>query len=60
LDQEKNEPLYAYAQFLGESTEYELNELLANDKDSVWWRADHPRSCIPRIVVRRSSDALSP
>jgi hypothetical protein len=38
LDRENNETLYAYAQFLGEPTEYVLNQLvesvLAKDKDS--------------------------
>ena len=57
LDYENNETLYAYAQFLGESTEYVLNELvdtvLAKDKDFVRWRADHPQSCVPRPAVRR-------
>jgi hypothetical protein len=55
LDQENHETLYAYAQFLGESTEYVLNELvdtvLAKDKDFVRWRADHPQSCAPRPVA---------
>jgi hypothetical protein len=61
LDQENNETLYAYAQFLGESTEYVLNELvdtvLAKDKDFVRWRADHPQSCVPRPVARPRVDA---
>jgi hypothetical protein len=39
LDHENNETLYAYAQFLGESTEYVLNRVidtvLARDKDFV-------------------------
>ena len=45
LDEENHE-LYAYAQFLSESTEYVLNELidtvLAKDRDFVRCRADHP------------------
>ena len=61
LDQENQETLYAYAAFLGESTEYVLNQLidtvLAKDKEFVRWRADHPQSCVPRPVVRRRSDA---
>ena len=39
LDRENNETLYAYAHFLGESTEYVLNQLidtvLARDKEFV-------------------------
>ena len=51
LDQETNETLYAYAHFLGESTEYVLNQVidtvLAKDKDFVQWRTAHPtRSCL--------------
>ena len=42
LDRENNETLYAYAQFLGESTEYVLNQVidtvLARDKEFVKWR----------------------
>ena len=57
LDQENQETLYAYAAFLGESTEYVLNQLidtvLAKDKEFVRWRADHPQSCVPRPMVRR-------
>ena len=57
LDQENQETLYAYAQFLGESTEYVLNELidtvLAKDKDFARWRADHPQSHVPRPASRR-------
>ena len=57
LDEENNETLYAYAQFLGESTDYVLNELvdtvLAKDKDFVRWRANHPQSCVPRPAVPR-------
>jgi hypothetical protein len=38
-----------------------LNELvdtvLAEDKDFVRWRADHPQSCVPRPMVRLPSDA---
>jgi hypothetical protein len=61
LDEQNQETLYAYAQFLGESTEYVLNQLidtvLAKDKEFVRWRADHPQSCVPRPVVRRLSHA---
>jgi hypothetical protein len=52
LDRENNETLYAYAHFLGESTEYVLNEMidtvLARDKEFVQWRTAHPQSFVPR------------
>ena len=52
LDHETNETLYAYAHFLGESTEYVLNQvidtILAKDKDFARWRAEHPESYVPR------------
>jgi tryptophan 2,3-dioxygenase len=57
LDRESNETLYAYAQFIGEPTEYVLNQLvdtvLAKDKDFISWRAEHPQSCVPRHTSRR-------
>ena len=47
LDRENTETLYAYARFLGESTEYVLNQVidtvLAKDKEFVQWRADSSR-----------------
>ena len=52
LDRENNEALYAYAQFLGEPTDYVLNQLidsvLAKDKEFLAWRADHPESYAPQ------------
>jgi hypothetical protein len=52
LDRENNETLYAYAHFLGESTEYVLNQVidtvLAKDKEFLQWRAAHPESFVPR------------
>ena len=51
LDIENNETLYAYARFLGESTEYVLNQLidtvLLKDKEFLQWRAANPDSCVP-------------
>src|SRR5687767_14314594 len=51
LDRENNETLYAYAHFLGESTEYVLNEIintvLAKDKEYLQWRSAHPQSFVP-------------
>ena len=56
LDRENNETLYAYANFLGESTEYVLNQVidtvLAKDKEFLQWRADHPESFVPRPSSR--------
>ena len=52
LDRENNETLYAYANFLGESTEYVLNQVidtvLARDKEFVRWRESHQGSFVPR------------
>jgi hypothetical protein len=60
LDQENQETVYAYAAFLGESTEYVLNQLidtvLAKDTDVGVWRAAHPQSCVPSPVRRRRHD----
>lgn len=54
LDRENNETLYAYAHFLGEPTEYVVNQLvesvLAKDKEFVAWRAEHPESFVPPVV----------
>ena len=46
LDRESNETLYAYAHFIGEPTDYVLNQVidtvLAKDKEFQAWRADNP------------------
>ena len=59
LDCENNETLYAYAQFLGESTEYVLNQVidtvLAKDKDFLLWRATHLDSFVPRHMARQQT-----
>jgi hypothetical protein len=51
FDRENHETLYAYAQFIGETAEYVLNQLvdtmLAKDKEFVAWRAQHPDSYVP-------------
>ena len=56
LDCENNETLYAYAQFLGESTEYVLNEVidavLARDKEFAQWRASQPGPFMPQPQTR--------
>ena len=72
LDCENNETLYAYAQFLGESTEYVLNQVidtvLGRDKEFVQWRESHQGSFVPRAqdhpsrtagVARRAPAAAS-
>ncbi len=52
LDWETNETLYAYAHFIGEPTEYVINQVidtvLGKDKDFLLWRADHQGSFVPR------------
>ena len=64
LDRENNETLYAYAQFLGESTEYVLNQVidtvLARDKEFVTWRASHPGSYVPRAPHRPRRTSSGP
>jgi hypothetical protein len=65
LDHATNETLYAYAHFLGESTEYVLNQVidtvLGKDKDFLQWRLDHPASCVPhRQSQFRRHDTRSP
>lgn len=58
LDRETNETLYAYAHFIGEPTEYVLNQVidtvLAKDKEFLQWRATHPESFVPRGVGPRA------
>ena len=57
LDRETNETLFAYAHFLGESTDYVLNEVidtvLAKDKDFLAWRAENSASFVPPLPVSR-------
>ena len=57
LDHETNETRYAYAHFIGEPTEYVLNQVIDNvlgkDKDFQQWRATHPDSFVPRTQARR-------
>lgn len=56
LDRENTETLYAYAAFLGESTDYVLNQVidtvLARDKEFVKWRVDHGHSHVPNSAAR--------
>jgi hypothetical protein len=64
LDHETNETLYAYAHFIGESTEYVLNQVidtvLGRDKDYLQWRATHPDSFVPRHAATRHRPARAP
>ena len=56
LERENAETLHAYAAFLGESTDYVLNQVidtvLAKDKEFVKWRADHAHSHLPTAASR--------
>jgi hypothetical protein len=56
LDRENTETLHAYAAFLGESTDYVLNQVidtvLAKDKEFVKWRVVHAHSHVPNTVNR--------
>ena len=61
LDHETNETLYAYAHFIGESTEYVLNQVidtvLGKDRDYLQWRASHAESFVPRVAGARGLSA---
>ena len=63
LDRETNETLYAYAHFIGEPTEYVINQVidtvLAKDKEFLQWRADHPDSYVPRSAATKKSTGRS-
>jgi hypothetical protein len=52
LYRENNETLFAYAKFIGEPTEYVLNQLLdtvlAKDRDFQTWLGEHPGSHVPK------------
>ena len=56
LDRETNETLFAYAQFIGEPTDYVLNQVidtvLGKDKDFQGWRAEHGESFVPRPGIK--------
>src|SRR5437764_5505728 len=56
LDRENTETLYAYSAFLGESTDYVLNQVidtvLVKDKEFVKWRADHAHSHLATAASR--------
>ena len=56
LYRENNETLFAYAKFLGEPTEYVLNQLveavLAKDKDFQAWREQNAGTFVPKTGER--------
>jgi hypothetical protein len=64
LYRENNETLFAYAAFIGESTEYVLNQLvetvLAKDRDFQQWRTGHPDSHVPVPGSRRKKRPRAP
>jgi len=61
LDQENNETLHAYAEFIAEPTDYVLNQLvdsvLGKDREFVAWRERHPGSFVPESVPRTRNGA---
>ena len=63
LERENNETLHAYAHFLGESTEYVVNQVidtvLAKDKDFLAWRAEHSQPFAPRPSSRIRKRSLT-
>lgn len=64
LDQENNETLHAYAEFIAEPTDYVLNQLvesvLGRDKEFVAWREQHAESFVPRSVPRKRKGRPTP
>src|SRR5687768_1387262 len=56
LYRENNETLFAYSKFIGEPTEYVLNQLvetvLAKDKDFQAWREENAGSPVPVPATR--------
>ena len=64
VDRENLELLYAYAQFLGEPTDYILNQVielvLPKDKDFLAWRATHPESYLPGPVTGAAATGRAP
>ena len=57
LYRENNETLFAYAKFIGEPTEYVLNQLVENvlgkDRDFYAWREQNSESCVPKPGERK-------
>ena len=63
LYRENAETLFAYATFIGEPTEYVLNQLvetvLGKDKDFQAWREQHAGSCVPKPGERGKARSRS-
>ena len=61
LYRENNETLFAYAKFLGEPTEYVVNQLvetvLGKDKDFQTWRAQNAGSFVPKSGERSRAES---
>ena len=61
LYRENNETLFAYAKFIGEPTEYVLNQLLdtvlAKDRDFQTWLTEHPGSHVPKPAAAPAARA---
>src|SRR3954468_24572246 len=64
LYRENNETLFAYAKFLGEPTEYVINQLvenvLAKDKVFATWRDENPGSHVPTPGEHRTKSRARP
>jgi hypothetical protein len=64
LDHETNETLYAYAHFIGESTEYVLNQVIDNvlgrDKEFLHWRTANAESFVPHTHASADGDNHRP
>lgn len=67
LEAENHETVHAYAVFIGEKTDYVINEvvdtILARDPDYVSWRREHAESFVPDQAThsaRRRRRARSP
>src|SRR5689334_13128579 len=64
LYRENNETLFAYATFIGEPTEYVLNQLvetvLCKDKDFQAWREENAASCVPAPGERKRRRSVQP
>ncbi len=56
LDEPNRDALMLYAQFIGDSPDYVLNQLIettiAKDREFVAWRADQPAGAAARSSVR--------
>lgn len=64
LDRENLETLFAYAAFLGEPSDYVLNQvidtLLARDKEFSVWREQHPGPHAPHPLPSHAKRRIRP